>query len=95
MQLSNDIASVGAPCATQSPTQEQSAISAPSVPVIKVGTIRQIHRRLVEEGYHISEYALRQWVRSGQVPAVHSGITAYINYDMVIALLTGEPQLTA
>ena len=55
MQLSNDIALVGTPCATQSPTQEQSAISA-----IKVGTIRQIHRRLVEEGYHVSEYALRQ-----------------------------------
>ena len=95
MQLSNDIASVGAPCTTQSTTQGQSAITAPSVPIIKVGTIRQIHRRLLAEGYRISEYALRQWVRSGQVPAVHSGITAYINYDMVVALLTGETQLTA
>ena len=95
MQLSNDVTLVGTLCATQSPTQEQSAMNSPNVPIIKVGTIRQIHRRLVEEGYHVSEYALRQWVRSGQVPAVHSGITAYINYDMVIALLTGEPQLTA
>ena len=64
-----------------------------NTPNIKAGTIRQVHRALVADGYRISENALRQWVRSEQVPAVYSGSTAYINYDMVVALLTGEPQL--
>lgn len=54
----------------------------------KVGTIRQIHRRLVQEGYYISEYALRQWVRCGQIPSTHSGNTAYISYEKVVEHLT-------
>ena len=53
----------------------------------KVGTIRQIHKALVEHGYHISEHALRGWVRNKQIPAVYSGNTAYICYDNVIAYL--------
>ncbi len=53
----------------------------------KVGTIRQIHRTLVAHGYHISERALREWVRSKQIPAVYSGNTAYVCYDNVIAYL--------
>ena len=53
----------------------------------KVGTIRQIHRTLVEHCYHISEHALREWVRSKQIPAVYSGNTAYVCYDNVIAYL--------
>ena len=59
---------------------------------LKVGTIRQIHRALVANGYHVSENALRQWVRSKQLPSAHSGNTAYISADMVIDYLT---QLTA
>lgn len=59
---------------------------------LKVGTIRQVHRALAANGYQVSENALRQWVRSKQIPSAHSGNTAYISYDMVIAYLT---QLTA
>lgn len=70
-------------------------MSMTKTPAIKAGTIRQVHRALVTDGYRISENALRQWVRSGQLPSVHSGATAYINYDMVVALLSGQPQLTA
>lgn len=55
---------------------------------IKVGTIRQILKALRENGYNISENALRQWVRSGKIPSVHSGNTAYINYDAVITYLS-------
>ena len=55
---------------------------------LKVGTIRQVHRALVENGYHVAENALRQWVRSGKIPSTHSGNTAYISYDIVISYLT-------
>ena len=56
----------------------------------KVGTIRQIHKALVEHGYHISEHALREWVRSKQISAVYSGNTAYVCYDNVIAYLNSQ-----
>ena len=55
---------------------------------LKVGTIRQVHRALVANGYHVAENALRQWVRSGKIPSTHSGNTAYISYDIVISYLT-------
>ena len=55
---------------------------------LKVGTIRQVHRALVANGYHVAENALRQWVRSGKSPSTHSGNTAYISYDIVISYLT-------
>ncbi|MBR2132560.1 MAG: hypothetical protein IJ955_08535 [Oscillospiraceae bacterium] len=54
----------------------------------KVGTIRQIHRRLVQEGYGVSEYALRQWVKMGELPAVYAGNKALISYDNVLTLLS-------
>lgn len=56
----------------------------------KVGTIRQIHKALVEHGYHISEHALREWVRGKQISAVYSGSTAYVCYDNVIAYLNNR-----
>ena len=62
---------------------------------IKVGTIRRIHHRLTEEGYQISENALRQWIRCGQIPATYSGNTAYISYEKVIKFLTSQSGLTA
>lgn len=58
---------------------------------LKVGTIRQIHRALTQNGYYVSEHALRQWVRSGQIPAVYSGKTAYITYEKVVAYLGSDP----
>lgn len=66
-----------------------------NTPNIKVGTIRRIHRRLLEEGYQISEHALRQWVRCGQIPATHSGNTAYISYYKVVEHLTSHSGLIA
>ena len=35
----------------------------------KVGSIRQIHQRLLDAGYNVSEYTLRIWVKqSMQIP---------------------------
>ena len=58
--------------------------------MLKVGTIREIHRQLVENGYHIAETAIRRWVKSGELPACYSGKTAYVSYDKAVALLTAE-----
>jgi len=51
------------------------------------GTIRQTLQRLHEEGYHISESALRVWVKSGLIPANYCGIRAYLYYPNVIRFL--------
>ena len=61
----------------------------------KVGSIREIHRQLVAEGYNISEYALRQWVKDGRVPAVYSGKKAYIRYDSATNAVTGSSDRSA
>lgn len=59
--------------------------------VCKVGTIRQIHQRLVREGYQVSECALRRWIKEGILPAVYSGSKALISYHNVLEILTGPP----
>lgn len=52
-----------------------------------VGTIRQIHRQLTQDGYRVSEHALRQWVKIGKLRATYSGKRAYISYQQVVDLL--------
>lgn len=54
----------------------------------KVGTIRQIHTRLTQEGYAITLYALRQWVNTGKIPSVRSGAKIFIVYNQVLEFLT-------
>lgn len=54
------------------------------------GSIREIQRQLTNEGVHISEYALRTWVKDGLLPARYSGRKAIISYDNVLALLRGS-----
>ena len=59
---------------------------------IETGTIRQVHKHLIETGYNVSEYALRRWVKLGLVPAAYSGSTAYINVANVRRILdNGTP----
>ena len=53
----------------------------------KVGTVREIHMRLVGEGYHVTEYALRTWIKTGKLTAVYSGRKALISYSNVLTLL--------
>lgn len=52
-----------------------------------VGTVRQIRKRLVEEGFQVSEYALRRWIKEGKLPAVYSGKKALISYNRVLDII--------
>lgn len=54
----------------------------------KVGTIKEIHQRLIDDGYHVTEYALRQWVKDGLIPSVRSGKKIFITFDHVVEFLT-------
>ncbi len=59
----------------------------------KTGSIREIHRNLVSNGYHISENTLRTWVKQGVVVAAYVGKKAYVNYDNVVSVLNnGTPR---
>ena len=57
--------------------------------MIAVGTIRAIHIRLISEGFQVSEYALRLWIKQGILPAVYTGNKALISYQNVLAILNG------
>ncbi|MFR3787124.1 MAG: hypothetical protein DBX59_03815 [Bacillota bacterium] len=57
-------------------------------------SISETHRRLLAEGHHVSENALRGWVRQGILPAARIGRTCLIYYPNVLKLLhegTGMP----
>lgn len=56
-------------------------------PKLEIGTIRQSLKRLHEEGFCITEGALRTWVKNGQIPASYCGKRAYIYYPNVIEFL--------
>ena len=58
----------------------------------ETGTIRQVHRHLTDTGHHVSEYAIRRWVKLGMIPAAYSGSTAYISASNVRRILdNGTP----
>lgn len=50
-------------------------------------TTRETVDRLREDGYRISEYALRCWIRTGAIPARQIGKKALIYYPNVLAFL--------
>lgn len=52
--------------------------------MIEMLTIRQVVERCKAEGLPVSEYALRQWVRSGVIPARKIGRKALIYYPNVV-----------
>ena len=52
-----------------------------------VGTIQEIVRRLHCEGYNVSEYALRRWIREGTIPSVRTGKKFLVTYDRVVEYL--------
>lgn len=61
-------------------------------------SISETHRRLLAEGHHVSESALRGWVRQGILPAARIGRTCLLFYPNVLKLLhegTGAPPTTA
>ena len=60
--------------------------------MLHVGTIREICKQLNENGYHISEYTLRLWVKNAVIPAVFTGSRALISYDAVRRVLMCEAE---
>lgn len=60
--------------------------------MLHVGTIREIYKQLNENGYHISEYTLRLWVKNAVIPAVFTGSRALISYDAVRRVLLCETE---
>lgn len=60
--------------------------------MLHVGTIREICKQLNDNGYHISEYTLRLWVKAGVIPAVFTGSRALISYDAVRRTLLCETE---
>lgn len=50
-------------------------------------TTRETVARLREDGYRVSEYALRCWIRTGAIPARQIGKKALIYYPNVLAFL--------
>jgi len=54
-----------------------------------VGSIRQIHQRLLKEGYEVSEYTLRRWIKEKIIPVTYSGNKALVSYTQVLKVLEG------
>ena len=50
-------------------------------------TIRQAVQRAKEEGLPVSEYSLRQWVRSGAIPSRKAGSRALLYYPNLVRYL--------
>lgn len=50
-------------------------------------TTRETVDRLREDGYRISEYALRNWIRTGVIPARKIGKKFLIYYPNVLSFL--------
>ena len=66
--------------------------------MIKVGTIHKIHEQLVENGYDVTEYRLRIWVKQEVLPAVFIGSKALISYQRVLDILdppASQPEYAA
>ena len=59
------------------------------------GTISQIHQRLLNEGYHIREYALRMWIKQQLLPSIPVGKKKLIRYSDVMAFLSSPQPLPA
>ena len=55
----------------------------------EMGSIAEIHQRLVAEGFHVTQYALRSWIRTGQIEAIYSGRKAFVSYHAVLRFLRG------
>lgn len=51
----------------------------------RMRTVNETAREL-----HLPVYALRQWIKSGAIPAIYCGKKALLNLDRVIEFLNGE-----
>lgn len=55
-----------------------------------INTIREELIRCRNEGYSISERALRSWIKQGLIPSVYIGNRALVLHENVLAFLRGE-----
>lgn len=55
---------------------------------MQVLTIREAVARAASEGIQISEYALRRWIKSGEVPARQAGNKTLVYYPILLDYLT-------
>ena len=55
------------------------------------GTVLSINKTLIrarEDGLDVSEYSLRRWVRTGQIPSRQAGRTTLIFYPNLVRFIT-------
>lgn len=57
-------------------------------------TIRQAVQRAKEDGLPVSEYSLRQWVRTGAIPSRKAGSRALLYYPNLVRYLRCDDLLT-
>lgn len=57
---------------------------------IEVGSVREIHKRLREEGYLVGQATLRAWIKQGILPAVRVGNKSLVAYSNVLNVLMVE-----
>lgn len=55
-----------------------------------VVTVREAVKRAKEDGFPISEYMLRQWIRAGKVPIRRAGTKMLIFYPNLVRYLQCE-----
>lgn len=55
--------------------------------IYNVGTVQQIAQRLHSNGYQVSVYALRRWIKDGTIPSVRTGKKFLVTYDRVVEYL--------
>lgn len=55
-------------------------------------TIRETVNRAKVEGLPVSEYTLRNWIKTGRVPVAHAGTRALVYWPNVVNYLqNGDP----
>ena len=52
-------------------------------------SVRECVKRTKEEGLAVSEYALRKWLRNGEIPFIMTGNKALIFYPNLVRYLQG------
>lgn len=57
-------------------------------------TIRQAVQRAKEDGLPVSEYSLRQWVRTGAIPSRKAGSRALLYYPNLVRYLRCDDLVT-
>lgn len=55
-----------------------------------VVTVRQAVQRLKQDGFPVSEYTLRQWIRTGAIPVRKAGTKILLFYPNLLRYLQCE-----